>query len=188
MRIDGKGVSEAEAKARQVDAEKEQIKKIENSVKFEQEKANHLMDRIKEEESKAQDMLNKKIELQNNMAIVNDDLEKEQELCTKNREELIKLQIKKSQLEKQEERLEVELDKVAKENDAFHLKNDELEKENKKLEAEILATIQRIDINSLLKEIDVEDMRLLAQNNQLMNKALNGLINKWGEIQKPGGI
>jgi len=35
-----------------------------------------------------------------------------------------------------------------------------------------------------LKEIDIEDMRLLAQNNKMMNSALHNLIGKWEAIQK----
>jgi hypothetical protein len=54
------------------------------------------MERIKEEEAKAQEMLNRKVEIQNNLAIVTDDLSKEKEMHQKNREELIKLQIKRS--------------------------------------------------------------------------------------------
>jgi hypothetical protein len=61
--------------------------------------------------------------------------------------------------------LEVDLDKVKDENDFYISKNEELSEENKKLEVEIQSTIQRIDVNSLLKEIDIEDMKLLAQNN-----------------------
>ena len=38
-------------------------------------------------------------------------------------------------------------------------------------------------INTLLKEVDIEDMRLLAQNNKMMNSALHGLISKWESIQ-----
>jgi hypothetical protein len=36
----------------------------------------------------------------------------------------------------------------------------------------------------LLKEVDIEDMRLLAQNNKQMNSALHNLIGKWEQIQK----
>lgn len=43
--------------------------------------------------------------------------------------------------------------------------------------------IQKIDINSLLKEIDIEDMKILAQNNKMMNLALHNLIGKWEHIQ-----
>ncbi len=55
-----------------------------------------------------------------------------------------------------------ELKKLQTENDFYIKKNVELEIENAKLQKEIELTIQKIDINSLLKEIDIEDMRLLA--------------------------
>jgi hypothetical protein len=50
------------------------------------------------------------------------------------------------------------------------------------LNKEIAATIQKIDINSLLKEIDIEDLRLLAQNNRMMTGALHNLLGKWETI------
>ena len=72
-----------------------------------------------------------------------------------------------------------ELDKIKKENDEFIKMNEELEKENASLNEEIETTIQKIDINTLLKEVDIEDMRQLSHNNQNMTKALNSLLNKW---------
>jgi regulator of replication initiation timing len=44
--------------------------------------------------------------------------------------------------------------------------NEQLEAENNKLKRQIAETIQRIDINNLLKEIDIEEMQLLAKNNK----------------------
>ncbi len=76
------------------------------------------------------------------------------------------------------------MDKFRDENEFYIKKNQEFEHENEKLNAEIQQTIQKIDINTLLKEIDIEDMRLLAQNNKQMNSALANLINKWESIQK----
>jgi hypothetical protein len=35
-----------------------------------------------------------------------------------------------------------------------------------------------------LKEVDIEDMKLLAQNNKMMNMALHNLMEKWEKIQK----
>mmetsp|Transcript_29629 Transcript_29629/g.28853 ORF Transcript_29629/g.28853 Transcript_29629/m.28853 type:complete len:113 (+) Transcript_29629:1277-1615(+) len=102
----------------------------------------------------------------------------------RNRQELITLQVKKSQLETAKVKQTEELDKIKKENDEFIKKNEDLEKENQELNIEIEQTIQKIDINSLLKEIDVEDMRLLAQNNKNMNMALHNLISKWEVINK----
>jgi hypothetical protein len=35
-----------------------------------------------------------------------------------------------------------------------------------------------------LKEVDIEDLRLLAQNNKMMTSALHNLLGKWESIQK----
>ena len=48
-------------------------------------------------------------------------------------------------------------------------------------------TIQKIDINSLLKEIDIEDLKILAQSNKQMNSAMHNLIGKGEQIQKIEG-
>lgn len=55
-----------------------------------------------------------------------------------------------------------ELHKLQTENEFFIKKNKEFEIENDKLNKEIALTIQKIDINALLKEIDIEEMRILA--------------------------
>ena len=63
-KIQGRGVSDQEQKQKQLDAEREQIKKIQNSLKFQKETANNVMERLKEEETKAKDMLDEKIKQQ----------------------------------------------------------------------------------------------------------------------------
>ena len=80
-------------------------------------------------------------------------------------------------------RVKEELETMAQENEFYIKKNQEFEEENEKLNQDIQQTIQKIDINTLLKEVDIEDMRLLAQNNKMMNSALHGLISKWESIQ-----
>ena len=67
-------------------------------------------------------------------------------------------------------------------------KNAAFEEENKKLNEEITQTLQKIDVNNLLKEIDIEDLKLIAQNNQMMNFALGSMIKKWESIEKPADL
>ena len=43
-------------------------------------------------------------------------------------------------------------------------------------------TIQKIDINNLLREIDIEELQLLARNNREMNTTMQNLITKWNYI------
>ena len=56
----------------------------------------------------------------------------------------------------------VDHDKLEVENQFYIKKNQEYELENAKLNQEIQETIQKIDINYLLKQIDSEDLRILA--------------------------
>lgn len=109
MKIEGRGVSEQELKAKTFDAEREQLKKISNSLKFQKEQANHLMERLKEEETRAKDMLDEKIKLQQLLNQNNEDLGEAKAMAQKNKEEIIKLQIRLSQLQTQEEKMKVDL-------------------------------------------------------------------------------
>jgi anaerobic ribonucleoside-triphosphate reductase len=60
--------------------------------------------------------------------------------------------------------------------------NTELENNNKNLKNQIKEAIQKIEINDLLKEIDIEEMKLLADNNTVMNNTMSSLITKWDLI------
>lgn len=57
--------------------------------------------------------------------------------------------------------------------------NDEIEKKNEELTKEINLLIQRIDVSTLLKQIDLEEMRMLANNNTQMSMAFQGVLNQW---------
>ena len=103
-------------------------------------------------------------------------------MSVKHREEIIRNQIRISQLHSQEDKLTVDLDTLSKENEFYLKKNSELELENDKFNKEIHETLQKIDINNLLKEVDIEDLRLIAQNNKLMSNALYNLLGKWDNI------
>ena len=142
------------------------------------------MARLGEEENKAKDMLDEKIKLQQNLMQLTEDLNDARALAARHREEIIKLQIKFSQLQTLEEKSKVEVLSLLEENDFYKKKNDEFEAENEQLNKEIFAYIQKIDINTLLKEVDIEDLRLLAQNNKMMTSALHQMLTKWETIQK----
>jgi predicted RNase H-like nuclease (RuvC/YqgF family) len=115
---------------------------------------------------------------------MNEDLAEGRAFSSKNREEIIKLQIRYSQLMSQDERLKGEHTTLHDENEFYLKKNAEFELENAKLNKEIQQTIMKIDINALLKEVDIEDLKLQAQTNKMMNATLHQLLSKWENINK----
>lgn len=97
-RIQGKGISDEESKVKQIDAESSQIKKISNDVKFAQQKAKVLMDQLAEEENNGKAVLDQNHRLQQDLAQKEEDVKFSQEKHAANREELIALRLKLSQL------------------------------------------------------------------------------------------
>ena len=120
------------------------------------------MERLKEEETKAKDMLDEKIKQQQNLNQMTEDLTEGRAHAARNREEIIKVQIRLSQLQSQEEKLSGEYKTITEENEFYQKKNADFEADNLRLNKEIASTIQKIDVNYLLKEVDIEDLRLLA--------------------------
>ena len=62
--------------------------------------------------------------------------------------------------------LDVEQEQLTVNNSRLIEENTELEQENLELKRKIAGTIQKIDINNLLKEIDVEELQLQAKHNK----------------------
>ena len=82
--------------------------------------------------------------------------------------------------------LDVEQEQLTVNNSRLIEENTELEQENLELKRKIAGTIQKIDINNLLKEIDVEELQLQAKNNKQMNFTMENLITKWNVIVDKG--
>lgn len=101
-----------------------------------------------------------------------------------NREDIIKAQITLSQLKSKRARNTTEYEEIKASNEKLIKENNDYDTKNTKLNQEILELIQRIDVATLLKEVDLEEMKLLATNNINMNMAFTALLNKWDAIQK----
>ena len=102
----------------------------------------------------------------------------------KNKGDIIKQQLRLSQLKSQKKRLQEESEELTTSNAAVIKENEKIEAENERLQKVIMELIQRIDVSTLLKEIDMEEMRHLAAQNTTMNMAFQSLINKWEVINR----
>ena len=128
-------------------------------------------------------MLDVKITAEQNLEITEEDAREMKSRRTVNKEDIIKHQLKLSQLKSQKKRLTAEDEELKAENATTIKENEKYEADNERLQAQIVELIQRIDISTLLKEIDMEEMRQLANQNINMNMAFTSLINKWESIK-----
>jgi hypothetical protein len=99
------------------------------------------MKRLEEEEKKAREMLEEKMKLQSLLHQLKEDLEDAKTIARAHRQEIIDLEIKKSQLLSLEVKLKGELESLTEENDFYIKKNAEFELDNTRLNKEIHATI-----------------------------------------------
>ena len=57
-------------------------------------------------------------------------------------------------------------------------------KTNEKTPSNVASYIQqKIELNSLLKDIDLNELKMLTQNNAMVNSSLNTLMSRWDKVQ-----
>jgi hypothetical protein len=183
LKLQGRGKSEDDQKKKIFEGEKEQTLKLTNALEFYKEDQEKMNAQLTSEEAKAKHELDQKITAEQAMEDESEFFEKETRLREKNREELIKLQLKLSLLKSQDDKVTEELKVHKEQNLALKKENEDLDKFNTKEEEEIGLVIQRIQISALLKEIDVEEMKGLAEQNTNMNQHFLQLIAQWNRIQ-----
>lgn len=158
--------------------------KLEHSLQAQREHAEVMLEQLKEEEKKCKVMLDLKITAEQTMELKEEDAKEMNAKKIANKEDIIKQQLRLSQLKSQKKRLSEEKEVLLKDNAAVIKENEKYEENNEKLQKEIMLLIQRIDISTLLKEIDMEEMRHLANQNTNMNMAFQSLLNKWEVIKR----
>jgi len=161
-------VGDAKFQEEMVVKEKERENELQSQIKADREYTEHLLETLRDEEGKAKDMLDNKVRLENELKLNNEDLMKQNKMVDDNNKERIRLQDLEDTLTSQKLRLTKETEELKVENDDYIAKNNELEAENAQLEAKIRIIKQKIDVNTLLKEVNIEDFILAAKNNQMM--------------------
>ena len=101
-----------------------------------------------------------------------------------NEGKMLKLRVQLSQLNAQNAEAEQEYKRLTSENDSLLASNDELGKKNWNLKKEIDILIKRVDLNTLLKEIDIEELMLLKKNNDTIQRDFIRVLQRWDHLQE----
>ena len=164
-KIQGRGVTEADQKAKHFEAEREMTMKLTHALQNQRDNAEVMLEQLKVEEKKCKEMLDLKIDVEQNLELKEEDAREKKARREVNREDIIKQQLRLSQLKSQRKRLTTEQADLTTNNAQLIKENEKFEVDNEKLNKEIVEVIQRIDVATLLKEIDMEEMRHLANQN-----------------------
>lgn len=162
--------------------ERNQTIQIKNDIANKEIKMNQLLEKYRNEENQAKDLLEQKNQLIQNLAIQNSDINERINLEQDQKIEIIEL---KNAIDEHNIIIEEEKNSLA----SFVSENDRLRTQNEKLEAEIKLlykktdeVLQKIELNNLLKDIDINELKLLSQNNAIVNSSINSLLGKWDKI------
>jgi hypothetical protein len=75
----------------------------------------------------------------------------------------------------------VALESLLIENDKLRMVNNKLEIDSSELRYKLDELKQKVELNSILKDIDVEELKLLSQNNAMVNNSISNLVTKWDQ-------
>ncbi len=78
--------------------------------------------------------------------------------------------------------LEIEETQLTEQNTKLLEENEQLTNDNLDKDSKIKQLIKRIKVNNLLKDIDREEMQLLARSNNQIKRAFEDMITKWEAI------
>ena len=88
------------------------------------------------------------------------------------------------------ELLSVDLDKskrdqqvLVKENEQTHAENEKVARTIPELKLAIDNMLQKIQLNEMLKEVDLDELKMLKQNNLSVNSAIAGLVQRWESLE-----
>jgi chromosome segregation ATPase len=181
----GKSVTDKENSIKQVDKEREQVLKLTHANGVAADNGQKILQVIlAEEEKKAKDLLDLKITADQDLEVLVEKADKLAKDRKDLRQELIEKKLKLSMLESAKKQLDAEEKELAKTNPELLKENEKYEKDNEQLRIQIMTLIQHIDVSSLLKQIDLEEMKMLAKNNDTLSGHFMGVINAWESIIK----
>lgn len=147
---------------------------------------NILNVQLGEEERKAKALLDEKITADQKFETETENATKESNLRKQQRQDWIDKKLKLSMLQRQNELLTEEEKTLTAFNAELLKENEKYEKDNEGLAKEISLLIQRIDVSTLLKQIDLEEMKMLATQNTNMSVAFQAVLMQWENILKNG--
>lgn len=165
------------------EAERRMVLDLEHDLQHMREMQEVEMELLKEEEKKCKDVLDLKITAEQAMELLEEDADAMRKRRDTNKKTLIQQQVLLSQLQTKNKRDADELTTLEKENDVLVKDNEKYTDGNGKLQKEIFQIIQRIDVATLLKEVDTEELKMLANNNISMNMSFQAMLQKWDAIQ-----
>ena len=141
-----------------------------------------LLTKYKDAEANARALLEEKNKLLQELALLDANIKEEEIVFSEVKNEVVETKTNINQTEDFLNNNKDILVQLIGENEKLRQENDELEQNIKKTRIDIEEIQQKIELNAMLKDIDVNELKVLSQNNAIVNNNINNLLSKWDKF------
>jgi hypothetical protein len=141
-----------------------------------------LLNQYKDAEAKARSLLEEKNKLLQELSLLNANIKDEEIIETETKNSIIETKTNINQADDfLNENKDILMDLIQ-ENEKLKKENEELEQNIEKRKIDIEQIQQKIELNAMLKDIDINELKILSQNNARVNNNINDLLSKWDKV------
>jgi hypothetical protein len=163
--------------------EKNQSIIIKNNITNKELQMNLLLNKFKTEEAKARELLEEKNTISQRIVLLNEVIENQSGKESETKRELVDVRNAIDEIEIIIEENESNLNSISQENEKVRLNSERYEADIKVLKKKIDELQQKIELNTILRDIDINELKILSQNNAMVNNSINSLMSKWDKVQ-----
>ena len=156
-------LNEEKLKEKVKESEAKQILVIKNQISNSELKMGLLLNKYKEEEATARNLLEEKNALMQKISNIKEDIDNQTDAEGKTKAEIIEVKNNINQLTELINDNTAQLEVLQTENQKLNEENEKYEKDIKELRIKIDELQQKIELNSMLKDIDIGELKMLVQ-------------------------
>ena len=162
--------------------EAKQLLVIRNQIKNSEHRMNTFLNHYKNSEKEGQELLEQKNELEQKLAQLIDETDSKDGLEEKMKLDIVDLQNNIHELELLIGEKTAEADELEADNERIKVINEKYEHDIKSNRIKLEEIIQRIELNNILRDVDINELKMLTQNNAAVNQSINQLMTKWEKV------
>lgn len=162
--------------------EAKQMLIINNKIKNSEHKMNTFLNHYKEAEKEARDLLEEKNGLAQKLAQLIEETDSQNGREGKLAEDILDTRNNINELELLTTDKTHQSEILEEENEKLSAHNEKLETEIKLKRVKLEEIVQRIELNKILKDIDIIELKALTINNVTVNQNINSMISKWDKV------
>ena len=175
-------MNEERMKEARTDYEDKQKVILKNQSNNAEKKMELLLTKYKDAEANARAKLEEKNKLLQELALLNANIKEYEIQNNELKNEIVETKTNINQTDDFLNSNKDILTELIQENERLRNENDELEQNIRKTRMDIEQIQQKIELNAMLKDIDINELKVLSQNNAIVNNNINNLLTKWDKV------